>query len=43
MQAHRAVIPVKGQHYQAGDDRWQRERQIDDGVDQPFAYEIVPY
>ena len=37
-----AVGPVQRQHHQAGHDRRQRERQVDDRVHQPLARELVP-
>ena len=39
--ADQAVRAVQRQHHQAGDDRRQRERQVDDRVDQPLAGELV--
>ena len=43
VQADWAVFPVEGQQYQAGHNRGQRERQIDDHVDEPFSREVVTY
>ena len=39
--ADRAVGPVEGEQGEAGDDRRQRERQVDHRVDDPLAAELV--
>ena len=40
---HRAVRPVERQQHQAGDDRRQRERQVDERVDHALAREAVAH
>ena len=41
--AHRAVGPVEGQQRQPGDDRGQRERQVDERVDHALAGKLVAH